>query len=96
MSPLLFAALNIFGTIGRLFMIQIVGDIFSGPINSILGFVADWRIPLLAISIGIVAIFWIGELRRGRQEIEAFRELEDAADEIELDHTTPISETDPD
>jgi membrane protein DedA with SNARE-associated domain len=96
MSPLLFAALNIFGTISRLFMIQIVGDIFSGPINSILGFVADWRIPLLAISIGIVAIFWIGELRRGRQEIEAFRELEDAADEIELDHTAPVSETDPD
>ncbi|MEI7623730.1 MAG: hypothetical protein WCJ88_09255 [Actinomycetes bacterium] len=95
MSPFLFAALNIVGTIGRLFMLQIVGDVFSGPINSVLGFVADWRIPLLVISIGLVAIFWIGELRRGRQEIDAFRELEDAADAIELDHTTPMTDTEP-
>jgi hypothetical protein len=75
-------------------MIQAVGDVFSGPIDSILSFIASWRIPLLAISISLVAIFWISELRRGRKEIEAFRELEDAADEIELGHIPRGGDTD--
>jgi len=89
MSPTLFATLNILGTVGRLFMLQIVGDVFAAPIDSVLSFVANWRIPLLVVSIGLVALFWIGELRRGRQELQAFRELEDAADEIELGHSRP-------
>ncbi|MEX1217129.1 MAG: hypothetical protein WEA11_01260 [Acidimicrobiales bacterium] len=95
MSPFRFAALNIVGTIGRLLMITAIGDVFAGPIDSVLGFVANWRLPLLAISIGLVVLFWIGELRRGSKEIDAFRELEDAADEIELGHA-PSAETDTD
>lgn len=96
MNPIKFAALNIVGTIARLVMILFVGDVFSGPIDSILGFIANWRIPLLVVSISLVAIFWISELRRGRKEIEAFRELEDAADEIELGHIPRAGDTDPD
>jgi membrane protein DedA with SNARE-associated domain len=96
MRPIKFAALNIVGTIGRLLMLQIVGDVFAGPIDSILGFIASWRIPLLVVSISLVAIFWISELRRGRKEIEAFRELEDAADEIELGPTGPVSNSEGD
>ena len=96
MRPLKFAALNIAGTIGRLFMLQIVGDVFAGPIDSVLDFIANWRIPLLVVSISLVAIFWISELRRGRKEIDAFRELEDAADEIELGHAAPGSDSDAD
>ena len=95
MSPLRFATLNIIGTLGRLLMLQIIGDIFSGPLNSVLGFVAEWRIPLLIITVSLVALAWITELRRGRQEIAAFKELEDAADEIELEHQIAIeTETD--
>lgn len=94
MRPVKFAMLNIIGTIGRLFMLQIIGDIFAGPIDSLLGFIAQWRIPLLAVSIGLVAIFWIGELRRGGKEVEAFRELEDAADDIELGLTSSAAEVD--
>lgn len=93
MRPIKFAILNIVGTAGRLLMLQIIGDIFAGPIDSILSFVATWRIPLLVISIALVAVFWIGELRRGRQEIDAFRELEDAADEIELGHGSAPNNT---
>ena len=96
MHPVKFAALNIVGTVARLTMILFVGDVFSGPIDSILGFIANWRIPLLVMSISLVAIFWISELRRGRKEIDAFRELEDAADEIELGHIPPAGDTDPD
>ena len=96
MNPIKFAALNIVGTIARLVMILFVGDVFSGPIDSILGFIANWRIPLLVVSISLVAIFWISELRRGRKEVEAFRELQDAADEIELGHIPRAGDTDPD
>ncbi|CAB4965707.1 unannotated protein [freshwater metagenome] len=94
MRPLKFATLNVIGTIGRLFMLQIIGDIFAGPIDSVLGFIAHWRIPLLVLSIGLVAVFWIGELRRGSKEVEAFRELEDAADDIELGLTSSAIEID--
>lgn len=94
MRPIKFAVLNIVGTVGRLFMLQIVGDVFAGPIDSVLNFIAHWRIPLLAVSISLVALFWISELRRGRKEIDAFRELEDAADEIELGHAGPSSDSD--
>lgn len=96
MHPVKFAALNIVGTISRLLMIQVVGDVFSGPLDSLLGFIANWRIPLLVVSISLVAIFWISELRRGRKEIDAFRELEDAADEIELGHIPRAGDTDAD
>ena len=96
MPPVRFAILNIVGTVGRLLMLQVIGDIFAGPIDSILDFVAQWRVPLLVISIGIVAVFWIGELRRGRQEIDAFREFEDAADEIELGSGRTADDGDPD
>jgi membrane protein DedA with SNARE-associated domain len=86
MSPWLFAALNVTGTLGRLLMLEVIGDIFAGPITSILDFVGHWRIPLLVISIAFVLLASLGELRRGRQEIAALHELEDAADEIELGH----------
>ncbi len=84
MPPIRFAALNIVGTIGRLLMLQVIGDVFAAPIDTVLDFVARWRLPLLVVSISLVAVYWVAELRRGRQEIEAFREFEDAADEIEL------------
>ncbi|MFM8862558.1 MAG: DedA family protein, partial [Acidimicrobiia bacterium] len=85
MSPLRFATLNVIGTIGRLVMIAVVGDVFAGPIDSILDFVARWRIQLLVVTVSLVVLSWVLELRNGRREIDALRELEDAADEIEAD-----------
>jgi len=94
MSPLLFAGLNIAGTISRLLMVQIIGDLFSSPLNSVLDFVANYRIPLLMITITMVIIGWVIELRRGRQELVALHELEDAADEIELSHLEKTEQDD--
>lgn len=76
MSPVVFAALNVVGTLGRLLLLQIVGDIFSRPIDWFLDLVAQYRLPLLAISIVVVAVMAGGELRRGRKEIEGLQELE--------------------
>lgn len=83
MAPARFAALNVVGTVGRLLMIQLIGDVFAGPLDSVLGFVARWRVPLLVLTVSLVVVSWVVELRNGRREIDALHELEDAADEIE-------------
>jgi membrane protein DedA with SNARE-associated domain len=80
MSPVVFALLNVTGTVGRLLVLQIVGDIFSGPINWFLDLVAQYRIPLLVISITVVAVMAGGELLRGRKEIEGLQELDHSID----------------
>ncbi len=80
MSPVLFAFLNVTGTVGRLALLQIVGDVFSGPIDWFLELVATYRIPLLVVSMVIVGVMAGGELRRGRKEIEGLQELEHSAD----------------
>jgi len=79
MSPWLFAFLNVTGTVGRLLFLQIIGDVFSGPIDTVLGWIADYRIPLLVVSVVAVAITVGGELRRGRREIQGLQELEHSA-----------------
>lgn len=76
MSPVVFAVLNVTGTVGRLLLLQIVGDVFSGPIDWFLELVAQYRIPLLVVSVLAVAVMAGGELRRGRKEIEGLQELE--------------------
>jgi membrane protein DedA with SNARE-associated domain len=80
MSPVVFALLNVTGTVGRLLLLQIVGDIFSGPIDWFLRLVATYRIPLLVISVLVVLVMVGGELRRGRKEIEGLQELERSTD----------------
>jgi len=77
MSPWLFGFLNLTGTVGRLVLVRIVGDVFQSPIDSVLGFVADYRIPLLVLSIGFVALGAANEARRGRKGITGLRELEE-------------------
>jgi membrane protein DedA with SNARE-associated domain len=76
MSPVLFAFLNVTGTVGRLAVLQVIGDVFSGPIDWFLDLVAQYRIPLLVVSTVVVVIMASGELRRGRKDIEDLQELE--------------------
>lgn len=83
MSPLLFAALNVVGTFGRLFIIRWLGDIFSGPIETLTNWIGQYRIPLTVVSMSIVAIIMIRDYRSGSGQIEEILELED---EIEEDY----------
>lgn len=82
MSPWLFGFLNLTGTVGRLVLVAWVGDVFQGPIDTVLGWVADYRIPLLVASIALVALGAANEARRGRKEIVGLRRLEDADDAL--------------
>ncbi len=68
------------GTVGRLAFLQVIGDVFSGPIDTVLGWVGEYRIPLLAISITLVLLSTAGELRRGRKDLADLHELEEAGE----------------
>jgi membrane protein DedA with SNARE-associated domain len=77
MRPRTFWALNIIGTIGRLVLLAWLGDIFSGPIDAVLGFIRRYQPYLLAISIASVAFTVWRESRTGSTEIQQLLELED-------------------
>jgi membrane protein DedA with SNARE-associated domain len=77
MSPWVFGALNLVGTVGRLLVLAVVGDVFAAPIDWLLDLVARFRIPLLVVSILLVALTAGAELKRGGKELDALRELEE-------------------
>jgi membrane protein DedA with SNARE-associated domain len=75
-----FFIVNIAGTITRLYLIRRLGETFEEPIDDILGFFADYRWPLLALSIGIAVVFLFSELRGGTglEELEEMVEDDEA------------------
>ncbi|HEX4822385.1 MAG TPA: hypothetical protein VFV00_19410 [Acidimicrobiales bacterium] len=86
MSIPVFVALNVSGTIFRLWIIQVLGNIFDKPIDAVLGFIQDYRVPLLVLSVGLVAFTVWNERRQGESEISGLRHLED---ELESEEAEP-------
>jgi membrane protein DedA with SNARE-associated domain len=80
-----FAVLNVTGTIARLYLIRVVGDIFDGPIQSILDFIKEYRVPLLLITIGLVLFSVWNEHRLGKGEIGALTHLDEEIEQIEAE-----------
>jgi membrane protein DedA with SNARE-associated domain len=81
MSLTAFIVLNLTGTVARLYLLRVVGDIFSSPIDAVLSFFAHYRIPLLILSIALVGLVVLLDRRRGTSEIGALLELEEELDE---------------
>jgi membrane protein DedA with SNARE-associated domain len=83
MPPLLFAALNLGGTIAAIAIFRSFGDVFGGPIEAVTGFLNDYRLPIMAISFVLVGLNVAMNRRKGTSEIESVsdleRELEDEA-----------------
>lgn len=71
-----FIALNVTGTIARLYIIRVVGDVFSKPIDGVLDFFAEYRIPLLVASVALVVGILVVDRFRGKSEIGSLLELE--------------------
>lgn len=82
MPPVVFAVLNIAGTISRLVLIRLLGNVFERPIDAFLGFVSDYRWYLIAGSVVLaVASSW-ADRRSGGGEVGALRHLgDDLADD---------------
>jgi membrane protein DedA with SNARE-associated domain len=72
-----FFALNIVGTVGRLYLIRVLGETFQTPIDWVLDFIRDYRMPLLGLSIVTVLVLVFLEYRKGDSEIGALSELDD-------------------
>ena len=81
MPVAVFFALNVSGTIARLYAIRVLGATFESPIESVLGFFQDYRIPLLVLSVSLVALSFLLDRRKGGGEVEAIKDLEEDVDD---------------
>lgn len=73
-----FFTLNILGTIGRLYLIRRVGETFESPIDRVLEFFQEYRWPLLALSVVLVAFSILSERKaKGETEVEALAHLDE-------------------
>lgn len=97
MHPAAFLTLNAGGTLFRLYLVRVVGDALSSPIDSILGFIRDYQLPLTIGTVAIVLIQIAMDRRRGTSEVESVREMEEELEEeIErLEHPRPGTDEPP-
>jgi len=81
-----FAALNVSGTMARLYVIRWLGDVYSEPIEDVIHFIQRYRTPLLIASVTIVVFtIWRESRRTGETEISALAHLDE---ELEPDEET--------
>jgi membrane protein DedA with SNARE-associated domain len=82
-----FFAVNVAGTITRLWLIRLVGETFESPLDDLVGWIGDNRIPLLFVSVAFVVVSIALEARRGETEVGSLAhlddELEETADELD-------------
>jgi membrane protein DedA with SNARE-associated domain len=82
-----FFAVNLAGTLTRLWLIRLVGEAFESPLDDLVNWIGDNRIPLLIASVALVIASIALEARRGETEVEALAhlddELEGTAEELE-------------
>lgn len=76
MRVVTFYALNITGTLGRLYLIRVLGETFDSPIGSFRDFVSDYQIPLIIVSVILVAFSMRREFSRGG-EIDDLRHIDE-------------------
>ena len=86
MSVAGFFVANIGGTLVRLYLIRRLGEAFEAPIDDVLGFIRDYRTPLLIVSVVVFAGIMVNELRQTKEEVDA---IADAADDGAAASLTP-------
>ena len=78
-----FFAVNLAGTVFRLWLVRRFGEAFEGPLDDVVEWIGDNRRILLPISIGLVLVSLALEAKRGETEVSALAHLDDELDEIE-------------
>jgi membrane protein DedA with SNARE-associated domain len=71
-----FVTVNVVGTLGRLYLIRVLGETFEKPIDAFQDFVADYRWIVLGLSFALVAWSLRNEFS-GTGEIDQLRSIED-------------------
>ena len=75
-----FVAVNLAGTLTRLYVIREIGQAFAGPIEYVLDFFAEYRLPLLIVSAVAVIGSMAMDRKKGRGDLEAIRDLDEELD----------------
>lgn len=75
MRPSIFITLNVAGTFARLYLIRRVGETFEAPIDDVLGFFGRYTVPLLILSVALVALVVIKDRKQGTDDLTGLREL---------------------
>jgi membrane protein DedA with SNARE-associated domain len=78
-----FFAVNLAGTVFRLWLVRRFGEAFEGPLDDVVEWIGDNRRILLPISIGLVLVSLALEAKRGETEVSALAHLDDELGEIE-------------
>lgn len=72
-----FFAVNLAGTLVRLYLIRQFGEAFESPIDDTVGWIGDNRVPLLVLTVGLVILSIALEARRGETEVSALTHLDE-------------------
>ena len=91
MRTRLFAALNVTGTIGRLLLFRMLGEVFPDELEAILRFIERYQWWLIGLSFVVVAIQSRRKRSSGtlRPPSELAQEIEAAEQELSAETTTP-------
>ena len=85
MSPIVFLAANVIGTITVVTLLYRFAEFFDGPLGAVNGFYANNTKLLTAVSIVATIVWLLDQRRRGRSELKSIgaieRELEEAGRE---------------
>jgi membrane protein YqaA with SNARE-associated domain len=92
MRPLAFFSLNITGTLVRIGLIFVIGDLLQDPIRSIVSFITEYQWYLTGVTFTLVAVSLVHQGRRGRGPVETVDELrhELAVAQAELTDETAV------
>lgn len=77
-----FVAVNVAGTVTRLFLIRRAGEALESPLDGLLDLFARYRWPLLAISAIVVVGSYLADRRRGTDELGAVAELDELDEQV--------------
>jgi membrane protein DedA with SNARE-associated domain len=72
-----FFTLNIAGTVARLYLIRRLGEAFNEPIQAVLRFFGQYRLPLFVFSVALMVFIIWNDRRHGKDEIGSMLELAD-------------------
>ena len=81
-----FLVLNVTGTFARLFVIRRAGEAFEAPLDDVLGFFGEYRLPLFIASVVLLVVSIALEAKRGETEVTSLSRLDD---ELEAERTGP-------
>jgi len=76
MRPRVFWTLNLLGIVGRVLIMLWIGDTFEGAVTWLLDFIAEYRIPLTVVTVGLVGFTFWRETKAGTSDIQQLLELE--------------------